>query len=109
CAARSRAAAAARRPAPPGPRGGPAPAGLVLLGVAAALAAGAANALGAFLVDSAVARGLAPATAGLMLTLGSTVCVTARLVVGWAADRFERGHLGLVAALLGAGGAGVAL
>jgi MFS family permease len=90
-------------------RGGHITAGLVLLGVAAALAAGAANGLGAFLVDSAASRGLAPATAGLMLTLGSTVSVAARLFVGWAADRFDRGHLGLVAAMLGAGGAGVAL
>src|SRR5262249_1129080 len=54
-----------RRAVAPGIRGGHVNAGLVLLGVAAALAAGAANALGAFLVDSAAARGLAPATAGL--------------------------------------------
>src|SRR4051812_49255877 len=42
---------------------------LVVLGVAATLAAGAANALGTFLVDAAVDRGLAEATAGLSLTL----------------------------------------
>jgi nitrate/nitrite transporter NarK len=89
--------------------GGRVGAALALLGVAAALAAGAANALGAFLVDSAVARGLAQSTAGLILTLGSTVCVAARLTVGWVADRYGRGHLGLVAGLLGVGGAGVAL
>jgi MFS family permease len=90
-------------------RGGRAGAGLALLGVAAALAAGAANALGAFLVASAVTRGMTESTAGLLLTLGSAVCVAARLAVGWLADRWSGGHLGLVAALLGLGGAGVAL
>ena len=97
------------RPPPQPRRGGRAGAGLVLLGVAAALAAGAANALGAFLVASTVARGMAESTAGLVLTLGSAVCVAARLAVGWFADRRARGHLGLVAALLGLGGVGVTL
>ncbi|HEV7896485.1 MAG TPA: MFS transporter, partial [Planosporangium sp.] len=57
-------------------------AGMILLGVAAALAAGGANALGTFLVDSAVARGLSPAAAGLTLTLGSALCVLCRLLAG---------------------------
>jgi len=83
--------------------------GLVLLGVAAALAAGAANALGAFLVDSSVARGLSEARAGLTLTLGSALCVLCRLMAGWLADRWQRGHLGFVAALLGLGAVGMAL
>jgi MFS family permease len=84
-------------------------AGLILLGVAAALAAGAANALGAFLVDSAVARGLSEARAGLTLTLGSALCVLCRLLAGWLADRWTRGHLTFVAALLGVGAVGMAL
>jgi cyanate permease len=83
--------------------------GLVVLGVSAALAAGAANALGAFLVDSSVQRGLSEAAAGLTLTLGSALCVTGRLVVGWVADRWERGHLALVAGLLAVGTIGLAL
>ncbi|TDC72178.1 MFS transporter, partial [Micromonospora sp. KC606] len=60
-------------------RGGRATVALVVVGVAATLAAAAANALGTFLVDSAVTRGLAPGLAGLTLTLGSAVCVTARV------------------------------
>ncbi len=83
--------------------------GLALLGVAAALAAGAANALGAFLVDSAVARGVSEARAGLTLTLGSALCVLCRLLAGWLADRWTRGHLTFVAALLGVGAVGLAL
>jgi predicted MFS family arabinose efflux permease len=83
--------------------------GMLLLGVAAALAAGAANALAAFLVDSSVTRGLPEARAGLTLTLGSALCVTCRVLVGWLADRWQRGHLGFVAALLAAGTVGTAL
>jgi MFS family permease len=84
-------------------------AGLVVLGMSAALAAGAANALGAFLVDSSVGRGLSEAAAGLTLTLGSALCVTGRVVVGWVADRWERGHLAVVAGLLAVGTVGLGL
>src|SRR4051812_12823740 len=84
-------------------------AGLVVLGVSAALAAGAANALGAFLVDSSVERGLSEAAAGLTLTLGSALCVTGRLVVGWVADRWQRGHLAILAGLLAVGTVGLGL
>jgi MFS family permease len=83
--------------------------GLVVLGASAALAAGAANALGAFLVDSSVHRGLSEAAAGLTLTLGSALCVTGRVVVGWVADRWDRGHLALVAGLLAVGTIGLGL
>lgn len=88
---------------------GPIGTGLVLLGVAAALAAGAANALGTFLVDSAVGRGLSEARAGLTLTLGSALCVLCRVLAGWLADRWTRGHLTFVAALLAVGSVGMAL
>jgi MFS family permease len=84
-------------------------AGLALLGVAAALAAGTASALSAFLVDAAVARGRSEASAGLLLTLGSGLCVVFRLMMGWFADRLSRGHLGLVAASLAAGAVGAGL
>jgi MFS family permease len=89
--------------------GGRVGADLALLGVVAALAAGAANALGAFLVASAVSRGMAESTAGLLLTAGSAVCVACRLAVGWLADRWSGAHLGVVAALLGLGSVGVGL
>jgi predicted MFS family arabinose efflux permease len=91
-------------------RGGErATAALVVLGVAATLAAGAANALGTFLVASAVARGVAPGPAGLALTLGSAVCVAARIIGGWQADRRPTSQVGVIAGLLAVGAAGLAL
>ncbi|MGS2613773.1 MFS transporter [Micromonospora sp. LZ34] len=82
---------------------------LVVVGVAATLAAAAANALGTFVVDSSVDRGLAPGAAGLTLTLGSAVCVAARIGAGWLADRRASGHLAVIAGMLvvGAGGLGL--
>ncbi|SCE83869.1 Predicted arabinose efflux permease, MFS family [Micromonospora coriariae] len=90
-------------------RAGRATVALVVIGVAATLAAAAANALGTFLVDSAAARGLSPGLAGLTLTLGSAVCVVARVGAGWLADRRTGGHVALIAAMLvvGAGGLGL--
>ncbi|SIN30206.1 MFS transporter [Micromonospora cremea] len=90
-------------------RAGRATVALVVIGVAATLAAAAANALGTFLVDSAAARGLSPGLAGLTLTLGSAVCVAARVGAGWLADRRASGHIALIAAMLvvGAGGLGL--
>ncbi len=82
---------------------------LVMVGVAAALAVGAANALGTFVVDSSVSRGLSPALAGLALTLGGAVCVAARVLAGWLADRRSSGHVATVAAMLVLGAVGLAL
>jgi predicted MFS family arabinose efflux permease len=84
-------------------------AALVVVGLAATLAAGSANALGTFLVDSSVARGLAPGLAGLTLTLGGAVCVVGRVGGGWLADRRPGGHLATLAVLLVVGSAGLAL
>ncbi|SCG63181.1 Cyanate permease [Micromonospora halophytica] len=82
---------------------------LVVVGVAATLAAAAANALGTFLVDSSAARGLAPGLAGLTLTLGSAVCVTARVGGGWLADRRAEGHVAVIAGMLVVGAVGLGL
>jgi MFS family permease len=82
---------------------------LVVIGLAATLAAGSANALGTFLVDSAVARGIAPGPAGLSLTLGSAVCVVARILGGWQADRRPGRQVGAIAGLLACGAVGLAL
>ncbi len=82
---------------------------LVVIGVAATLGSAAVGALGTFLVDSAVARGLAPGTAGLALTGGSVVCVLARVLGGWQADRFPDRQVGVIAAGLAAGAGGLAL
>ncbi|MEV1315871.1 MFS transporter [Micromonospora arborensis] len=90
-------------------RAGRATAALVVIGAAATLASAAANALGTFLVDSAAARGLSPGLAGLTLTLGSAVCVAARVGAGWLADRRDTGHVALIAAMLVVGAAGLGL
>ena len=82
---------------------------LIVIGIAATLAAGAANALGTFLVDSAVARGIAPGPAGLALTLGSAVCVAARIGGGWQADFRPTRQVGVIAALLACGAIGLGL
>ncbi len=81
-------------------------AALSVIGIAAGLAAAAANALGIFLVASAVQRGIEPGVAGLTLTLGSMVGLVLRLLHGWLADRRSGGHIAMVAGslLLGAGG-----
>lgn len=82
---------------------------LVVIGAAATLAAGAANALGTFLVDSAVVRGIAPGPAGLALTLGGAVCMVARVAGGWQADLRPQRQVGVVAAVLVCGAAGLLL
>ncbi|HEU4348444.1 MAG TPA: MFS transporter [Actinoplanes sp.] len=84
-------------------------AALIVLGAAATLAAGAANALGTFLVDSAVARGISPGPAGLTLTLGGAVCAFARITGGWQADRFPARQVGVIAGLLATGALGLVL
>jgi MFS family permease len=90
-------------------RRGPVGAGLVLLGISAALAAGGSGALGAFLVDAGVRHGLSESAAGLTLTLGSATCVTGRIIAGWLADRRGGVDLRAVAATLAIGSIGVAL
>jgi predicted MFS family arabinose efflux permease len=82
---------------------------LVVIGVAATLAAASANALGTFLVDSAVSRGTAPGPAGLALTLGGAVCMVARVAGGWQADLRPARQVGVIAALLGTGAFGLLL
>ncbi|GAA0521397.1 hypothetical protein Ade02nite_64420 [Paractinoplanes deccanensis] len=82
---------------------------LVVVGFGATLAAGSANALSTFLVDAAVARGTAPGPAGLALTLGGAVCVAARIVGGWLADRRPDNQIGVIAGLLVIGAGGLAL
>jgi MFS family permease len=84
-------------------------AALLVIGLAGTLAAGAANALGTFLVDSAVARGIAPGPAGLALTLGSAVCVAARLAGGWQADFHPGRQIAVISGMLGCGAVGLLL
>lgn len=100
------AAGRVRSPATPGEQ---ATAALSVIGVAAGLAAAAANALGIFLVASAVQRGIEPGVAGLTLTLGSVVGLVLRLLHGWLADRRSGGHIAVVAGSLVLGSVGLAL
>jgi MFS family permease len=83
--------------------------GLFVVAVAATLAAGSANALGTFLVDAAVARGVAPGPAGLALTLGGAVCVVARVLGGYLADRLPERQLAVISGQLVVGAGGLAL
>ena len=83
--------------------------GLAVLAFAAALGAAAANALAAFLVESAVTAGFSPSAAGVLLGVGSAIGVAARILAGWLADRRTGGHLTVVAAMLAAGAVGLAL
>ncbi|MEV1294978.1 MFS transporter [Pseudonocardia sp. NPDC049635] len=82
---------------------------LAMIGVASGLAAGTATALGIFLVASAVDRGIDPGLAGLMLTLGSVVGLSVRMLHGWLADRRTGGHIAVVAGSLAAGAIGFVL
>ncbi len=82
---------------------------LIVVGVGATLAAGSANALGTFLVDASVARGISPGPAGLALTLGGAVCVASRVLGGWLADRRPDRSITMISGLLLAGAAGLAL
>lgn len=82
---------------------------LVLLSSAACLGAAAAGALAAFLVSGAEAAGMAEGPAGLLLTAGSAMGITSRLVHGWLADRRRLDPLRRVTVLLAVGASGFAL
>lgn len=82
---------------------------LLVVAAGAGLGAAADNALGAFLVESAVADGLGPGAAGLLLALGSAVNIAARLAAGLLADRRDGGHLPVVATMLALGAVGLVL
>lgn len=82
---------------------------LVLLTAAFGLGAGAANALGAFLVTTSVATGMHPGTAGLLAALASATGLTVRITAGRLADRRGARHLPVVAGMLAAGTAGYLL
>ncbi|WP_226364639.1 MFS transporter [Pseudonocardia sp. ICBG162] len=97
------------RPAARTGKGDRATAALAVIGAASGLAAGTATALGIFLVASAVDRGIDPGTAGLMLTLGSVVGLSVRMLHGWLADMRSGGHVAVVAASLAAGAGGFLL
>lgn len=82
-----------------------------LVALAVALGAGTAGAvsLPSFLVEAAVAGGVAVGRAGWLLVAGSVAGIVARLVAGWLGDRYRGKALYMVSAMLalGAGGYGM--
>lgn len=82
---------------------------LLVVAAGACLASGTANALGTFLVGSAVDHGVTEAAAGLVLALGSVFGIIGRLTSGWIADRKPGGHLSIVVVMLAIGAVGLLL
>ena len=97
------------RGARPAGRGGRATGALATVGAAVAMGAAAAGSLGTFLVDAAATRGLAPGTAGLLLTAGSVLCLAGRVGGGWLADRRGVHDITPVAGLLAVGAVAMVL
>jgi predicted MFS family arabinose efflux permease len=84
-------------------------AALVLMAAGAALASAGPNALGAYLVASAVDAGIAEGVAGLLAALGSILSLVVRVAVGVRADRRRDYGFASVAVLLIAGAGGFGL
>lgn len=82
------------------------PPSLWLLTAGIGLASAAANAMAAYLVESATAAGWHAALAGLFLGAGSILGILSRIVVGWLSDRMTSGRLQLITAMMLAGAAG---
>lgn len=82
---------------------------LMVIAIAGGLGSAAANSLGAYVVDSSVAGGAAPGTAGLIAALGSAFGLSTRIGMGWLADRASGGRLRWVAGLMIAGTVGFAM
>ena len=79
---------------------------LVMLAFAMALGAGAANAMGAYLVENAVHVGFNPGDAGLLVVVGSVSSLAARLYSGHRADQRGGGHFKVTAVMVGIGALG---
>ena len=79
---------------------------LVLLAFGVGLGSMAANPLGAFVVESAVATGVEVGKAGLLLALGSAVGICVRIVFGHLVDKLSSGRLRLVAGMMAVGTVG---
>jgi MFS family permease len=82
---------------------------LVVLGIGIGFGAAAAGTLGAFLVNAAVAAGIAEGPAGLLVSVGSALGIAVRLLAGRLADRRAGGHLRVVSLMLVAGSVAYAL
>lgn len=83
----------------------PQPSTLLLIAIGAALASMAASGIGVFLTESAVAMGMKPANAGLLLAAGSLAGIVTRVGTGIRADRRPGPQLGFIAAMMATGSA----
>ncbi len=82
---------------------------LVAIAAGAALASAGPNAMGAYLVASAVDTGIAEGAAGLLVALGSALCLAVRVALGQRADRRRDYGYGTMVVFLVGGAAGFAL
>lgn len=83
--------------------------GLLLAGAAGLLGSAAASGVGVFLTESAVAMGLEPGSAGLLLAFGSIAGIAARVGAGVAADRTGGSQFRLISWMLAVGAVTIAL
>ena len=82
---------------------------LLIITVAAGMASMAANAVGAFYVESSVDAGVSPAASGWWLAVGGATGMLARTWWGWLADRRQGRHLVFVGWLMAVGALGLVL
>lgn len=82
---------------------------LVMMAVAAMLGIGAMDALAAFVVPYAVDVGIANASAGILLAVGSALGLSTRVLVGWLVDRRQAAGLPALGGLMVGGGVGLAV
>ena len=82
---------------------------LVAIAAGAALASAGPNAMGAYLVVSAVDTGIAEGAAGLLVALGSALSLAVRVALGQRADRRRDYGYGTMVVLLVGGAAGFVL
>lgn len=82
---------------------GPPRSALLIATVAGGLGIAAASGVGIFLTDSAVAMGVGPAAAGVLLAVGSVAGIVARISFGVLADRRGGTQFRLIAGMLAVG------
>lgn len=90
--------------APPAPRRA-----MLLVALGAAVASTAASGISVFLTESAVAMGMEPGPAGILLATGSVAGILTRIGTGARADRQPGTALGLISAMLAVGSAAMVL
>ena len=82
---------------------------IALTAIAAALGTTAASGVGVFLTESAVAMGISPGVAGVLLAVGSVAGIVTRVGTGLTADRWGGVQFRLIAAMLAVGAVTIAL